>query len=237
MGGFNRYGIICGVPNHQAVLYLGKSTISTGPWLQELCNQLKEGIQRWQSDVTLGPHREVIEHKCPRWFIGYWTYLIYSWFVDIYPLNMVNLSIVFCMLPMVKPSIATPGVSVSISSRWIITPFPMPGVDAEGEAGAVGCPVQKGEGRGAKLAKKSWRSKLRDVQMGLVKVKLVEFPWRRYRSMEMIFLNHMFLFTLLGPTSGKYHDYDGKAIFSIFCNPENFRCSLFVRTRLYEVIT
>lgn len=51
---------------------------------------------------------------------------------------------------------------------------------------------------------------------GTFEVKLVEFPWRRYRSMEMIFLNHMFLFTLLGPISGKYHDYDGKAIFSIF---------------------
>ena len=87
MGVFNSYCIICGVPNHQAVLYMGKSTISTGPWLQELCNQFPEGIQKWQSDVTLGPHREVIEHKCPpRWFIGYWKYLIYSWFVDIYPL-------------------------------------------------------------------------------------------------------------------------------------------------------
>ena len=37
---------------------------------------------------------------------------------------MVDLSIVFCMLTMVKPSIATPGVSVSISSKSIITPFP-----------------------------------------------------------------------------------------------------------------
>ena len=27
----------------------------------------------------------------------------------------------------------------------------MAGADAEGEAGAVGCPVQEGEGRGAKL--------------------------------------------------------------------------------------
>jgi len=70
------------------------------------------------------------------------------------------------MLTMVKPSIATPGVSVSISSKWIITPLPMAGVDAEGEAGAVGCPVQEGEGRGAKLAN-FWRSKLKDVQMGL----------------------------------------------------------------------
>ena len=141
---------------------------------------------------------------------------------------MVDLSIVFCMLTMVKPSIATPGVSVSISSKSIITPFPMASTRQE-----------------LMLKEKQEQS---DAQFKKEKEEVRS--WTEVSSIPMENISkqgehdfsepHVPILTLLGPISGKYHDYydyDGKAIFNFRKNPENFRCSLFVRTRLYEVIT